>query len=139
MPGVNLMLHGSGAVVSGMARAGQTTSLNGSYAFRTSGSPTPTGAVGVLTFDGAGNGTLSGTAVGAPGAGIQLPVSTVAFTGTYSINPDGSGTLNFTAETASWQEAGSPAPRVPYHCGAGPPAADSRSISDSAQPHGLHR
>jgi hypothetical protein len=48
-----------------------------------------------MTFDAAGNATLSFTNVGAPGTSLQLPVSSGALAGTYSVNPDGSGTLTF--------------------------------------------
>jgi hypothetical protein len=48
-----------------------------------------------MNFDGAGNVTASFTIVGAPGNGLTLGLSTSSLTGTYSVNPDGTGTITF--------------------------------------------
>jgi hypothetical protein len=89
----SLVLHGAGAVANGIARVAGGSSLNGSYGVQLNYSPFPAGSVGLMKFDGAGNVALSitsaGLASGAP--------ATATFTGTYSINPDGSGTINLTA------------------------------------------
>jgi hypothetical protein len=89
----NLVLHGTGAVISGIGRAAQAGgSLNGSYGLQLNFAPFPAGAVGVMKFDGAGNVSISLTAVG---PNSTPAVSTLS--GTYSINPDGSGTINLKA------------------------------------------
>jgi hypothetical protein len=87
---VNLVLHGTGFVVNGTARSAKGGSLNGSYGFQFSYSPFPAGSVGVAKFDGAGNVTVSVTAVGAGFTSAQ----SFTQTGTYSVNPDGTGTIN---------------------------------------------
>jgi hypothetical protein len=86
-------------VNSGFARAGQASSLNGSYGFQLNNSPVPNGTLGVMSFDAAGNVAMSFTsvAVGKDDTSGQAPVSTGTLTGTYSINPDGSGTITFPA------------------------------------------
>ena len=94
----NLVLHAiSGGVVNGIARAAKGGSLNGSYGVQLNYSPYPAGTVGVMTFDGAGNVAASFTNVG----GTLSGPATATFTGTYSTNPDGSGTINL--KTASGQ------------------------------------
>ena len=81
---VSLVLHLTGFLVPGTARAiGSAASPNGSYGFQIIGSPFPSGVVGVMNFDGVGRLTASFTGVG----------GTTAFTGTYSPNPDGTGTI----------------------------------------------
>jgi hypothetical protein len=91
-----------GSVFSGIARAGQAGSLNGSFGFQITNSPVPSTTIGVAAFDGSGNATVSFTAVG-PGRDDTgpLPVFSGTITGTYSINSDGSGTLNFPASDQS--------------------------------------
>jgi len=90
----SVVLHGNGSVSSGIARAAQAGgSLNGSYGLQLNFQPFPAGVVGVMKFDGAGNVSVSLTAVGVPNTG---PV-TSTFTGTYSLNPDGSGTIDLQA------------------------------------------
>jgi hypothetical protein len=86
-------------VNSGIARVAKAGSLNGSYGFQFNNSPVPTGTLGVMRFDGAGNVAMSSTSVGAgkDDTSGQAPVSSGTLTGTYSINPDGSGTINFPA------------------------------------------
>jgi hypothetical protein len=96
--GANLVIHGGGAIVSGVARAAAAgAGLSGSYGFETNASPLPSAILGVLTFDGAGNVTESVTIVGPPGNDTMLPVSTGTYTGTYSVNPDGTGMINLTS------------------------------------------
>jgi hypothetical protein len=90
----------SGALVSGFARAAHAGSPNGSYGFQFNTSPAPGANMGVISFDGAGNAAVSFTNVGvanSPGGMPvnQAPVSKGTGTGTYSVNPDGSGTINF--------------------------------------------
>ena len=97
---ITLVLHGSGFVVSGIARVAGGGSLNGSYGFQLNYSPFPAGAVGVMKFDGAGSAAVSTTSVG---GGNSSPL-TATLTGTYSINSDGSGAINLKA--ASGQGAG---------------------------------
>jgi len=86
-----------GAVVSGVGEAVfnggvhpiQVGFLNGAYGLHlTKSAPTPATSIEVWNFDGAGNVTLSGTFVG-PGPTVQ---SGSQF-GTYSVNPDGTGTI----------------------------------------------
>lgn len=97
----SLVLQGTGYVISGIARAAaQGGSINGSYGFQLNYSPFPAGTVGVMKFDGAGNVAVSLTSVGGGNSSAVTPT----FTGTYSVNPDGSGTINL--KLASGQGAG---------------------------------
>jgi hypothetical protein len=94
--GASLTLLRNGDVFTGIARAAAVgQSLNGSYGYQSSFAPFPRGEVGVLTFDGAGNVTSTGTSVADGSArGSGQPVLTGAGgTGTYSVNPDGTGTV----------------------------------------------
>ena len=84
-----------GTSFSGIARAGQAGSLNGSYGFQFNNSPYAGGSLGVAKFDGAGNVAVSLTFVGAGDNNGVPSVFIGTQTGTYSVNPDGSGTLNF--------------------------------------------
>lgn len=86
---VSVVLHNGGSIVNGIARAGQTGSLNGSYGFHFNYSPFPAGTIGVLTFDGAGNVTESFTSSGASGSS---PSGTLS--GSYSTGSNGSGTMS---------------------------------------------
>ena len=86
-----------GIVLSGIARAAFPGVLQGTYGLQFNNSPVPGQSIGVLSFDGAGNIGVSLTFVGA-GTGPdhdphQAPVLTGTSTGTYSINPDGSGMI----------------------------------------------
>jgi hypothetical protein len=83
----------AGAVFSGVARATYTGSVNGSYGFQLNSIPDPSGYLGVMSFDGAGNAAISITNVGAPQKGSPPPVGGGTLKGTYSLNPDGSGTV----------------------------------------------
>jgi hypothetical protein len=86
---------GDGA--SGVARSGQTGSPKGSYGFRLNNSPFPGGTIGVMNFDGAGSVSVSLITAGIPEDNGQPPVASGTLTGTYSINPDGSGTVDLAA------------------------------------------
>ena len=84
-----LSLHAvGGGVASGVARAVKGGSLNGSYGFRINFSPFPSGSLGVMKFDGAGNATVSLT--GFSNTGLA---SAGTFTGTYKLDDDSSGTI----------------------------------------------
>jgi hypothetical protein len=80
-------------VMSGVARAAYTGPVNGSYGFQLNSIPDPSAFLGVMSFDGAGNAVMSITNVGAPQEGSPPPVGGGTLTGTYSLNPDGSGTV----------------------------------------------
>jgi hypothetical protein len=86
-----------GIVVSGVARAAYAGPLQGTYGFQFNNSPVPGLSIGVLSFDGAGNVAVSltfvGTGMGPDHDPHQAPVFSGTSTGTYSINPDGSGTI----------------------------------------------
>ena len=90
-----------GQVVSGSGRiqSAQGTMPAGSYGFLLNQWPdsanNPQGVLGIVNLDGAGNLTGSATVV-APGQGGAAISGTL--TGTYSINPDGTGTLTVTVE-----------------------------------------
>ena len=98
----NLVLHGSGALLTGIARAASSGSLNGSYGFTLNSAPQPAATVGVMTFDGAGNVTVPKTTVGPPGTGVNLPVTNASPAATYSLNPDGSGTITLSGATLAF-------------------------------------
>jgi hypothetical protein len=83
----------AGAVISGVARAAYTGPVNGSYGFQLSSNPVPSGYLGVVSFDGAGNVGISITNIGVAQEGSPPPVTGGTLTGTYSLNPDGSGTV----------------------------------------------
>jgi hypothetical protein len=87
----------SGTVISGIGRSATVGSVKGAYAFQLNNTPTPSGAIGLMSFDGAGNATSSITFVGAGQDVSQAPVSTGTFSGTYSVNSDGSGTISLPA------------------------------------------
>ena len=84
----------SGGVVSGFARAAYTGPVNGAYGFQLTTLPVPSGYVGVVSFDGAGNAAMSITNIGAPAAGNPPPVTGGTLNGTYTFDPDGIGTIN---------------------------------------------
>jgi hypothetical protein len=94
----------STTTVSGLARAVYTGSVNaGAYGFQATNSPAPASSLGVLSFDGAGNASMSVTFVGLAGANGQPNIFTGTSTGTYSSNPDGSGALTFTMANGNMQ------------------------------------
>ena len=84
----------SNSAAGGLARAAAPVTLSGSFAFELNNSPIPAVTVGVATFDGAGNATVSFTSAGPGGNNPQPQVSNGNITGTYSVNADGSGTVN---------------------------------------------
>ena len=92
------------AVTTLVARAtkGGAASLKGSYGFQSNSAPVPTTTVGVLKFDGAGSANMLFTRVGVsndPAIAVP-PTSTGAMSGTYSINADGTGTINLQVASA---------------------------------------
>ena len=92
----------AGSLISGLARAAYTGgSPKGNYGFQFSITPNAAATIGVASFDGAGNVTLTSTFVRA-GQGqspvTQAPVSTGTQAGTYSINPDGTGKISFSPQ-----------------------------------------
>lgn len=94
-----------GAVVSGVGEAQfngavhpiRVGFLNGSYGLQmTKSAPTPATSLEVWSFDGAGNVILSGTFV-EPGPVVQSGT----LLGTYSVNPDGTGTITIPPQNGS--------------------------------------
>jgi hypothetical protein len=94
--------NAGGEVIDGFARAAYAGPLKGSYAFQLNNSPVPAGTIGVMSFDGAGNVAASFTSVGVGSDPSQPPVSSGTNTGTYSINPDGSGTINLASSSGQF-------------------------------------
>ncbi len=94
---------GGTTIISGVARAAYTGSLNGSYGFQFTNSPIPAASVGVVNFDGAGNVSMSVTFVGLSGTVGQPNIFTGSASGTYSTNPDGSGAITLTAANGNTQ------------------------------------
>jgi hypothetical protein len=91
----------SGTVIGGAARAGQFGFPLGSYGFQLNTTPLPGVVNGVVSFDDAGNAKASFTVVSVGKDPNQPPVFTGTESGTYTINDDGTGTINLT--TASGQ------------------------------------
>jgi hypothetical protein len=91
--GLVLMLRSNGSIISGTAKAIKGRSLKGAYGFKVNFSPYPFGQLGVMKFDGEGN-----VSVSVVGSG-NGEFSTAGLTGTYSIDPDGSGKINFNTQT----------------------------------------
>jgi hypothetical protein len=85
---------GGKALISGVARAAYTGPLKGSYGYQLNISPQSAASIGVASFDGAGNVALSLTFVGLTVTSGEPSLFSGTDTGTYSINPDGSGTIN---------------------------------------------
>jgi hypothetical protein len=97
-PAMNCACSIGGVLLSGIARAAPAGSLNGSYGFQFSILPNASGSLGVAKFDGAGNVALSSTFVGSgDSSGQPTPAISLTLTGTYSSNPDGTGTINIAA------------------------------------------
>jgi hypothetical protein len=89
---------GGNALVSGVARVAYTGPVMGTYGFESSISPKPSRSVGVVTFDGAGNATQSLTGVFLSGTKGQPSIFTSGTqAGIYTLNSDGSGTIDFAA------------------------------------------
>jgi hypothetical protein len=91
------------AAFSGIARAAYTGAPNGSYGVLGAQSPNVAASVGVASFDGAGNLTLSLTYVAPGGSSPQPFLFTGTQSGTYSLNPDGSGAFNIVAGVSNAQ------------------------------------
>jgi len=85
---------GGTALISGVARAAYAGSPKGSYGFQLTISPQSAGSIGVASFDGGGNVALSLTFVGNTVTSGQPSLISGTQTGTYSVNPDGSGTIS---------------------------------------------
>jgi hypothetical protein len=83
----------AGAVISGVARSAYTGPVSGAYGFQLNSNPVPSGYLGVVSFDGAGNAAISITNIGVSQEGSSPPVTGGTLNGTYSFNPDGSGTV----------------------------------------------
>jgi hypothetical protein len=90
---------GGTTTIAGVARAAYVSPLKGSYGFLFNLSPQPAGNIGVASFDGAGNAAMSLTFVGLSGTDGQPSVITGTQAGTYSVNPDGTGTMQFGNQT----------------------------------------
>jgi hypothetical protein len=92
----NITIHKVADVLSGTGRiAAPGVSPKGSYAGQTSYSPYPAASITLLNLDGAGN--LTGTVINQNGqTNSGTPPKPVNFTGTYSLNPDGTGTVSTT-------------------------------------------
>jgi hypothetical protein len=90
---------GGGSVISGNARALSPALPSGSYGFQFTKSPSPEGIVGVINFDGAGN--LTGSFTDVSGNDSNQPLVTGTFTGTYTPNPDGTGTMNIAVDPST--------------------------------------
>ena len=104
--GTNLMGGDiSGSVFDGFAKSAYSGPHQGSYAFQLNNSPLPAGTMGVMSFDGGGNVTVYFTSVGVGSDPSQPPVTAGYISGTYAVNPDGSGTINL--PPTSGQPAGS--------------------------------
>lgn len=88
------------AAFSGIARAAYTGAPNGSYGFLGAQSPNAAASVGVASFDGAGNLTFSLTYAAPGGSSPQPSIFTGTQTGTYSMNPDGSGAFDLVASSS---------------------------------------
>jgi hypothetical protein len=81
--GISLVLHLTGYFITGSARFITGGSPNGSYGIQLIGEPFPTTGVEIMTFDGSGGIKTS----------LLGPAGTTNFTGTYTTNSDGSGTI----------------------------------------------
>lgn len=92
-----------GTLVTGVARTASPGTLQGNYGFVLDNTPIPSGTLGSMSFDGAGNVSLTYTSVGV-GSDVgnvvaPPPVSGETLTGTYTVNPDGSGTMSLVSPT----------------------------------------
>lgn len=85
----------SGMSLSGTARATSGGALSGSYASLSNNVPNVNSSVGVLKFDGAGNVVFTETFVGSSDdSGQPATPDSGSQRGTYTVNPDGTGTIN---------------------------------------------
>jgi hypothetical protein len=81
--GISLVLHLTGYFITASARLITGGSPNGAYGIQLSGEPFPNAGVEIVTFDGSGG--IKTSLLGPGGA--------TTFTGTYTANSDGSGTI----------------------------------------------
>ena len=85
-------------VLAGTARAMPAAALSGSYGFQILNAPNVNASFGVAKFDGAGNVAVSFTFVSSSDAtGKPTAPIGIAQGGTYSINADGTGSINLGA------------------------------------------
>ncbi len=83
-------------LLSGVARVAYAGALQGTYGFQLYNSPQSAGAfLGVIGFDGSGNATASSTITSDGGSSGEPSVAKGSLTGTYSSNPDGTGTITY--------------------------------------------
>jgi len=94
-----------GVVITGVARAASTSPLKGSYGYQLSILPNASVSIGAMNFDGAGNvsGTLTFVGVSRDDP-HQPPVFTGNLSGTYLLNPDGSGAITLPPTDQSNQQ-----------------------------------
>jgi len=87
-----------GMILTGSARTGTGPSLGSSYAYGLQILPNAAAEIGVFAFDGAGNATMSGFVLGSTDNNGQptAPFS-ISQSGTYTLNPDGAGTIALAA------------------------------------------
>jgi len=87
------------------AAAFDSSSISGSYAFQFNKfgtCPNLQTIVGLFTFDGAGNVSGKFTQYSSNKGGAGPKVSTGTATGTYTVNPDGTGRINLTSPTVTF-------------------------------------
>ena len=87
-----------GTLITGVARAASPGTLQGTYGFALDNTPIPSGSVGAMSFDGAGNVSVTFTTVG-----LGSDVSGGTLTGTYTVNPNGSGTMSLVSPSGQPQ------------------------------------
>ena len=88
-----LVFFGASTAAAGALPGFTNASLNGLYALRGTGGANEAASIGVTIFDGAGKATRSLVLNAAAPEGRE--VITITSTGTYSVNPDGTGTALF--------------------------------------------
>ena len=88
-----VMLFGASTAAAGARPGFSNASLDGLYALRGTGGDNEAASIGVTIFDGAGKATRSLVLNAAAPEGRE--VITITSTGTYSVNPDGTGTALF--------------------------------------------
>jgi hypothetical protein len=85
--GISLVLHLTGYFIAGTARATNGGAPKGVYGMQLIGEPFPSATLQVMNFDGSGG--VKATAMNANGT---------TFTGTYTTNSDGSGSVTMTQD-----------------------------------------
>src|SRR5262249_28970552 len=88
---------GGNTLVSGTARVAYAGPMKGSYGITVINSPKPALNMCVVTLDETGNAGVSQTFVGLSGTNGQPAVFTGTQPGTYSLKPDGIGTVSLDA------------------------------------------